>query len=200
MPKLEVRRTYLEMTDPRALLPVPSPDPRTTRVEPVLGCPPSFLRYLYAEVGRRYHWADRLRWSDDELRARVANPDVSVHLLSVAGAPAGYFELERHADDSVEIAYLGLLPEFLGRGLGKHLVSEAARTAWALEPRRVWLHTCTLDDAAALPNYLARGFRAYRTESYETDVSPAPSLQTLTAAAGGEGVRSAACVDPPGDS
>ena len=31
---------------------------------------------------------------------------------------------------------------------------------------RVWLHTCTLDGEAALPNYLARGFTPFRTERY----------------------------------
>jgi hypothetical protein len=31
----------------------------------------------------------------------------------------------------------------------------------------VWLHTCSFDHPAALPNYLARGFRVFKTESYE---------------------------------
>ena len=117
-------RTYLEMRSPDDLLPasVPGDAPRVERVE---GCPVSFFRYLYAEVGRAYHWVDRLAWSDETVRARIASPNVTLHLLSVAGAPAGYFELERHPDDSVEIAYFGLMPEYLGRGLGKHLLSRA---------------------------------------------------------------------------
>jgi GNAT superfamily N-acetyltransferase len=173
MPKVEVRRTYLEMTDPAALRSAPSPEP-DARIERVVGCPASFFRYLYAEVGRNYHWVDRLGWTDDELRARLAKPEVSLHLLSVAGAPAGYFELERRDDDSVEIAYFGLLPEFLGRGLGKYLLSRAAEAAWALGPKRVWLHTCTLDDKAALPNYLARGFSTFKSETYETELAGSP--------------------------
>jgi GNAT superfamily N-acetyltransferase len=93
--------------------------------------------------------------------------DLTIQLLTSAGAPAGYFELKRHPDGSVEIAYLGLLPEFVGRGLGRYLLSAAACEAWAHRPLRVWLHTCSLDGAAALPNYLARGFRPYRTEVLE---------------------------------
>jgi len=174
MPKVEVVRTYLEMTEPGALRPVASPEPRT-RVERVTGCPASFFRYLYVEVGRNYHWVDHLGWTGDEWRARLASPAVSLCLLTVAGAPAGYFELEQHADGSVEIAYFGLLPEFLGRGLGKYLLSQAAEAAWALGPTRVWLHTCTLDDPAALPNYVARGFRAVKSETYETDLPAASS-------------------------
>jgi GNAT superfamily N-acetyltransferase len=113
---------------------------------------------------------DRLPWTDEQIRARLADPDVSLWLLRVKGSPAGYFELERHDDGSVEIAYFGLLPEFLGRGLGKHLLTAAAEAAWGLGARRVWLHTCTLDDPAALPNYRARGFRPYKEEVYETEV------------------------------
>jgi GNAT superfamily N-acetyltransferase len=169
MPKVEVVRTYLEMTKPEELRAVACPEPRA-RVERVTGCPASFFRYLYTEVGRGYHWVDHLGWTDAEWRARLASPGVSLFLLTVAGAPAGYYELEQHADGSVEIAYFGLLPEFLGRGLGKYLLSQASEAAWALGPTRVWLHTCTLDDAAALPNYLARGFRAFKSETYETDV------------------------------
>jgi GNAT superfamily N-acetyltransferase len=169
MSPVEVVRTYLELCDPSSLRRAPCPDPRA-RVERIEGCPPSFLRYLYGEVGRAYHWHDRGDWTDTEARARLEDPAVSVHLLTVAGAPAGYFELQKHPDGSVEIAYFGLLPEFLGLGLGKFLLSAAADAAWALDASRVWLHTCTLDDKAALPNYLARGFAPFRQERYQADL------------------------------
>jgi GNAT superfamily N-acetyltransferase len=168
--QVEVRRTYLQLRSPQALRAAPSPDPRA-RVEGMEECPASFFRYLYAEVGRAYHWTDRLDWTDEQLRERLGKPGVSVHLLTVAGSPAGYFELERREEDgSVEIAYFGLLPEFLGRGLGKFLLSEAVARAFDLGASRVWLHTCTLDDPAALPNYRARGFEPYATETYTADL------------------------------
>ena len=126
MPRVDVLRTYLELSDLESLRTAACPDPRA-RVEQVHGCPPSFFRYLYVEVGRRYQWTDRLVWDDPEMAARLADPDVSLHLLSVAGAPAGYFELEKEDDGSVQIAFFGLLPEFHGRGLGKYLLTEAAR-------------------------------------------------------------------------
>ena len=84
--------------------------------------------------------------------------------MTVAGAPAGYFELRRDRDGGVEIAYFGLLPEFTGRGLGGHLLTAAVERAWAPGPERVWLHTNTLDHPAALPNYLKRGFTAFHSE------------------------------------
>lgn len=169
MPAVSVTRTYLRMTSREQLRPARKVDPRA-RVERVHECPLSFFRFLYVEVGRRYHWVDRLAWSDEQWRARLQAPGLRLHLLSYAGAPAGYYELEAHADGSVEIAYFGLLPEFLRRGLGRHLLTAAVEDAWALGASSVWLHTCTLDDPAALPNYERRGFSAFRTEVYTTQV------------------------------
>jgi GNAT superfamily N-acetyltransferase len=171
MPSVEVVRTYLEMPSPEDLRPAPEPAdaPRLERIE---GCPGSFFRYLYAEVGRAYHWTDRLGWSDEQVGAHLADPDVSLWLLSSQGSPAGYFELRRHRDRSVEVAYFGLIPEFVGRGWGGHLLTLAVRAAWSLRPERVWLHTCTLDHPAALPNYLKRGFQPVREETYTASVPP----------------------------
>jgi GNAT superfamily N-acetyltransferase len=185
-------RTYLEQNSPHDLRPVPSPSEDVT-VVPVEDCAPSLWQRLYKEVGAAYHWVDRLGWTDDDIRAYLADPAVSLWMLLVNGGVAGYFELRKHpesearptpnaTDDSVtttdpvvsgfrrtfsvEIAYFGLLPAFVGRGLGKYLLSEAAERAWEMQPSRVWLHTSTLDHAAALPNYLARGFSIVRTEDY----------------------------------
>jgi ribosomal protein S18 acetylase RimI-like enzyme len=168
---VEVKRTYLEMTAPGDLRPARRAD-GDARVERVEGAPASFYRYLYAEVGRAYRWVDRLGWTDDEIRAHLSSPSVSLWLLTVRAAPAGYFELKAAPDGSVEIAYFGLLPEFIGRGLGKHLLTEAVERAWSLGARRVWLHTCSLDDPAALPNYVSRGFRPFHEETYSV---PGPS-------------------------
>jgi ribosomal protein S18 acetylase RimI-like enzyme len=168
MPPVEVTRTYLEMRSPDDLRPAarPGDPPRLERVE---ACPGSFFRYLYAEVGRAYHWTDRLSWTDEQVRAHLSDPAVSLWLLTSRAAPAGYFELRAHDDRSVEIAYFGLLPEFVGRGWGGYLLTLAVGSAWDMKPDRVWLHTCTLDHPAALPNYLRRGFRPVREEVYTTE-------------------------------
>ncbi|MGH9311614.1 MAG: GNAT family N-acetyltransferase [Vicinamibacterales bacterium] len=158
-------RTYLEQRSRDDLRSVPSPGEDVTVLQ-ADECAPSLWRRLYREVGSAYLWVDRLGWTDADIRAYLADPAVSLWVLSVNGGVAGYFELRKHPDDSIEIAYFGLLPAYLGRGLGKYLLSEAATRAWALQPARVWLHTSTLDHAAALPNYLARGFSIVRTEEY----------------------------------
>jgi GNAT superfamily N-acetyltransferase len=160
---MTVVRTYLEMRDPGELRRASLQDP-SIRIERMFECPASFWRYLYTEVGRSYHWVDRLPWTDEQIRAYLADPAVSLFLMSVRGAPAGYFELHRDADGSVEIVYFGLLPDFTGRRLGAHLLTEAVVRAWGQDARRVWLHTNTLDHPAALPNYTRRGFAVFRTE------------------------------------
>jgi GNAT superfamily N-acetyltransferase len=161
----QVTRTYLEMSSPLELRPatVEGPAPRIERLE---RCTASFFRFLYQEVGQAYHWTDRLGWSDEEVRDHLENPGVSIWLMTWEDAPAGYFELREHDDASVEIAYFGLLPDFIGRGWGKYLLSRAVESAWERHPTRVWLHTCTLDHPAALPNYVKRGFRPVREEFY----------------------------------
>lgn len=166
MPTIEVLRTYLEMTSPADLVTEGAPDP-AARLELVQDCPWHFYRYLYVEVGRQYHWRDRLSWSETQFREHLAGPS-AIWLLSVRGAPAGYFELRGHEDRSIEIAYFGLLPEFVGQGLGKFLLTRAVEEAWARGPGRVWLHTCSLDHPGALPNYLKRGFRKVGEERYQT--------------------------------
>jgi GNAT superfamily N-acetyltransferase len=158
-------RTYLEMRSRSVLNRAPRPDPHA-RVERVLDCPASFWRYLYVEVGRAYHWIDRLPWSDAEIRAYLENAAISLWLLTVSAAPAGYFELKRHDDGSIEIAYFGLLEPYHGRGLGGYLLTEAAERAWDGGATRVWLHTSTLDHAHAKANYLKRGFAVFATEEY----------------------------------
>lgn len=167
-------RTFLELRDITDLKPAAMPD-AAVRVEQVLECPASFWRYLYREVGRAYHWIDRLPWTDAEIRRYLADPDVSLWLMTVAGAPAGYFELRRDRVGGTEIAYFGLLPEFTGRGLGGHLLTVAVERAWVTGTERLWLHTNTLDHPAALPNYLKRGFRAFHSETYTPAPPPAGS-------------------------
>lgn len=175
---VEVTRTYLQLTQPDDLRAARVDDPRV-RIERVVDCPASFFSYLYAEVGRPYHWIDRLPWTAEKIRAHLARPEITLWVMYSEGAPAGYFELERHDDGSTEIAYFGLLAEFIGRSLGKHLLTVAAEQAWSDGANRVWLHTCTLDDPAAMPNYLKRGFKPFKKETYFTEVASDERLRVF---------------------
>jgi GNAT superfamily N-acetyltransferase len=161
-------RTYLEITDRGAMrrCRAPDGDVQVVRREQ---CDPDFWRHLYSTVGEAYRWVDRLPWSDDDIRAYLSDLAVSLWILTVDGTVAGYFELRHDAavsQPSTEIAYFGLLPEFLGRGLGGYLLTEAVDRAWADGARRVWLHTCSFDHPSAIQNYLDRGFTVFKTEQY----------------------------------
>lgn len=164
-PVVEVVRTYLELRAPEQLRPARFSDP-AVRVLRHAAVDTAHYRRLYESVGAPWHWTDRNAWSDDRLAAYLAQPAVSVWECLFGGETAGYFELERHAEGDVEIAYFGLVLAFIGKGIGKALLTAAAHEAWSLGATRVWLHTCTLDSPRALPNYLARGFEPFKTESY----------------------------------
>jgi GNAT superfamily N-acetyltransferase len=73
------------------------------------------------------------------------------------------------------LSYFGLLPPFLGQGIGGALLTAAIERAWAMDARRVWVHTCTLDHPAALRNYQARGFRLYDEKQ---TIHPTRTLET----------------------
>ena len=173
MRRLEVVRTYLALDRQAAFRDsrrAPAVDARLVRLDP---CPVPAYRRLYKDVGAQWYWHDRLEWSDQELASYLARSDVRVWEATVRGTSAGFFELCRHDDGGVEIAYFGLLPAFIGHGLGRWLLEQAVREAWTFGATRVWLHTCTLDSEHALPNYLARGFTPYRTEKLEVDIDGA---------------------------
>src|SRR3954453_22945766 len=165
-PPRQAVRTYLQMHSPSDLQAADAPSPTVT-VERLENCPQAVWRRLYTEVGREYHWVDRLAWTDEEISAYLADPALELWVLRAGGEVAGYFELRTHPDGAVEDAYFGLLPAFVGLGFGKFLLARAVERAWGSGASRVWLHTSSLDHSSALPNYLARGFSIWKQETYD---------------------------------
>jgi len=167
--RVVVTRTYLALDGPGQLR-------RPARAVPgaafALRAPCSVAEYrrLYASVGAQWYWHERLAWSDATLAAYLARPDVFVWEAMLDDASAGYFELRRDDAGAVEIAYFGLIRQFIGRGLGGAMLARAVDEGFALGATRVWLHTCTLDSPHALPNYSARGFRTFKTERLEVEI------------------------------
>jgi GNAT superfamily N-acetyltransferase len=125
----------------------------------------SFYRYLYNTIGQEWLWYERRQMSDETLAEIIHDEKVSVDVLYCGGVPAGYAELDARMPPAVEIAYLGLMPEFISRGLGKYIIDWAVDAAWDLDPERVWIHTCNLDHPAALPAYQKAGFTVFNRQT-----------------------------------
>ena len=121
-----------------------------------------YYRWLYDAVGKDFHWLSRTKMSDEALAAIISDPRNELHVLHVDGTPAGFAELDRRQPDEIELTQFGLMPAFIGQGLGKWFLQWTADKAWSYEPKRLWLHTYTLDHPAALPNYLKSGFVLFR--------------------------------------
>lgn len=156
--------TYLEMLKRAELRPKHSSDARFF----VRECTVKqwrFNRFLYQAVGEAWNWTDKNRWSDQQWRAHAESERLRTFAAYYDGSPAGFYELLEA--DGVEIGMLGLMPAFYGRGFGGALLTSALEQAWAMEPGRVWVHTCTDDHPAALQNYKARGMRVYRLQTVE---------------------------------
>jgi ribosomal protein S18 acetylase RimI-like enzyme len=161
---IDVVITYLEMTAPpqRPSLPAPAGEKLALlRVdEPGI----AFYRFLYDQVGDPWFWYERKHMADGELQAILHDPKVELYVPYVAGSPAGYVEIDRRPAPEVSLAYFGLMPGYIGRGLGWYLLNWAIDTAWSSGPQRLIVDTCTLDHSRALQAYQRAGFRPYRQE------------------------------------
>lgn len=164
--------TFLEMTAKPALLHPPQPKSKTMflRAE---NPPVHFYRYLYDTIGEDYFWVDRRKMTDEALGAILRDPEVALYVLYGDGAPAGMAEIDFREQGLGQLAYFGLMPEFLGRGLGFFFLRQAVETAWMKPIAKLIVNTCTLDHPRALSLYQRVGFVAYGREERIIRVPPA---------------------------
>ncbi len=166
--KLETTVTYMEMTrDPRRQVTVPPR--RGLRLRRLPRPSVSLYRRLFQAVGGPWLWWGRKVLNDDELEQIIHDPQVEVHVLYMDEHPIGFGELDFRTEGEVELVYLGLILDQIGRGIGRWLLGEMLRHAWAKGPGRVWLHTCTLDHPKAIPFYERAGFVVYKEETEVID-------------------------------
>ena len=154
--------TYLEMRLPEQLRPKRADERFQVREQKARDW--QFNRDLYFRVGELWDWIDRRPWSDKQWEQYAAAPELRTYAGFYDDALAGYYELRRDDEGGVEIAYFGLLPEFIGRGLGGALLTSAIEEGWRMSANRVWVHTCNRDHPQALANYQARGMMIYKVE------------------------------------
>ena len=155
--------TFLEMRSKPPALPPPQPKGKIAilRAEKP---PVHFYRYLYNTIGEPYLWVDRRKLTDEALAELVQNPQVELYVLYVEGSPAGMAELEFKDSAAAQVAYFGLMPDFVGRKLGYFFLYHAVSIAWSRPISSLLINTCTLDHPRALPLYQRIGFVPYSRE------------------------------------
>jgi GNAT superfamily N-acetyltransferase len=155
--------TFLEMHSRPAAQPPPQPKGKIAilRAE---NPPVHFYRYLYDTIGERYWWVDRRKLSDEALGEIVCHPKTELYVLYADGCPAGMAELEFRDPQAAQLAYFGLMPEYVGRKLGYYFVYHAVSIAWSRSISSLLINTCTLDHPRALPLYQRVGFVPYSRE------------------------------------
>jgi GNAT superfamily N-acetyltransferase len=161
--------TFLRMDRmPQGLVPALPASATVERVAP--RCSVALYRELYDTVGQDYVWWLRRSLSDAELEQVLSHPAISVHVLRDEGRIAGFYELDRRAWPVTNLAYFGLYPDAIGKGLGMAFLHQAIATAWQEGCAALTVNTCTADHPRALPNYVKAGFRQLRTVREEWPV------------------------------
>ena len=123
-------------------------------------------KFFYKNIGKKHHWVDRLIWTEKQWIDYVSDKNVKTYILKNEKDLVGYFELILHSEkNEVEIAYLGLLEEYQNKKIGSYLLSSAIKNSFLNKPKRVWVHTCSLDHKNALNNYIARGMKIFKSET-----------------------------------
>ncbi|MFE1598292.1 GNAT family N-acetyltransferase [Methylobacterium sp. ID0610] len=130
-------------------------------------------RALFARIGTPWLWFSRRRIDDAALAAILGDPAVTAWAWREDGQDLGLLELDERVPGEVEIAFFGLAPGAIGRGIGRRMMTEALRRAWSRPVRRVWVHTCTFDHPGAVTFYERSGFRAF---ARQIEVVPDPRL------------------------
>lgn len=160
---LQLVTTRLELLHKPRLPRVTNTD-RTITLVHAKRFPLHFYRYLYNTVGAPYLWWERRELDDETLAAAVLHEQVELHVLIVDGTPAGFAELDRRTPGEVELVYFGLIPDYVGQGLGLRFLGRMMDVAWQEGVQRVTVHACSTDHPRALLVYQRAGFVAYDEE------------------------------------
>ena len=161
----DILRKYLEIRSIKDLKESKCPDKKYT-LNLIENKDFQLNKFLYKQIGKKYHWIDRLEWTDQKWIDYVSNKGLLTFVLQNKEDVVGYFELLVHYNKKeIEIAYLGILEEYFGKKLGGYLLTEAIKKSFCKGINRIWLHTCSLDHKNALNNYLSRGMKIFKEET-----------------------------------
>ena len=125
-------------------------------------------KFFYKQIGIDHFWRDRLLWSDKEWLKYVTNKNLETYILKKGDDFVGFYEQEYHPENNeVELINMGVLKNFRGLKLGSTLLNHAIASASRKNPKRMWVHTCSLDHKHALQNYKSKGFEIFKEEEID---------------------------------
>ena len=161
---IKVERNYLDIISLNNLSEIDKP---YNNFNVRLVNPPDFQlnKFFYKQIGKKHRWVDRLIWNENQWIKYINNSNVRTYTLQDGNNLAGYFEqIINQKKLECEIAYFGILQDYVGKRLGGYLLSQAIKKSFAIGANRVWVHTCSLDHKHALKNYLSRGMKIFKSE------------------------------------
>ena len=162
---MKVERYYLEINSLQSLKKVDSPD-RKLLLEKVNPPNIEINKFFYKNIGKNHRWIDRLVWDNLKWTSYLNNKNVHTYVLKLDNELVGYFEvIFDQSTNSSEIAYFGILENYIEKKFGGFMLSEAIKKCFELYSKRVWVHTCTLDHKNALKNYINRGMKIFKEEN-----------------------------------
>ena len=85
---MQATRTYLELSTPAQFQSAFGHFPELD-IERVAHPTPELYRHCYRTVGEAYHWRDRWDWTDAEIRAHLAKPEITLYVARRRGALGG---------------------------------------------------------------------------------------------------------------
>ena len=168
---MKVDRYYLEINSLKSLNKVNSPN-QNLALEKVNIPDFELNKFFYKNIGKHHRWVDRLFWDDLKWISYLENKNVNTYILKLNKDLVGYFEvIEDLSIKSSEIAYFGILDNYIGKKFGGYLLSEAIKICFQFKSQKVWVHTCSLDHKHALNNYLNRGLKIFKKETININMS-----------------------------
>jgi len=122
----------------------------------------SLLRSMYHEIGKGYVWVTRLNWTVSDWEAMLADERRTTWIAEIDGEPAGFFEIARQTDGSVNFIISGVRTQFRGRGIGTYLLCFAIEETWKWNPTKLTMAPRSFEHERAMPNYVRRGFQVVK--------------------------------------
>tara|TARA_B100000965_G_C19477512_1_gene706959 strand:- start:508 stop:1014 length:507 start_codon:yes stop_codon:yes gene_type:complete len=167
---LKVDRYYLAINSLKNLKQANSPD-KNLSLEKVDPPDIELNKFFYKNIGKNHRWIDRLVWDNFKWGSYLQNRNVHTYILKIDKDLVGYFEIIQDLlENSSEIAYFGILDDYIGKKFGRYLLTEAIKTCFEFKSKKIWVHTCSLDHKHALSNYLNRGMKIFKQESINLNI------------------------------